>query len=307
MYKEITFPSTTGLGDIFVRCWFVDEPKAIVQIVHGMAEHGIRYEGFAKFLNDNGISVCIADHMGHGKSTSEGKDENLGYFGERDGDVHLTDDQAALTDLIKADYPGVPYILFGHSMGSFIARRYCAFYADKLNAAVFCGTAGANPGASAGRVLAGTQRVFKGSKYPSKLIDKIAFGSYNKRTENRTPFDWLTKDTEIVDAYIADKYCGHLFTVAGYNDLFNLLIFVNNYEWYTKVPKELPILLIAGAEDPVGNYGKGVKEVYDKLANTGHTDVTMKLYKDDRHEILNEFDKETVYTDVLDFINSKIK
>ena len=136
--------------------------------------------------------------------------------------------------------------------------------------------------------------------YRSKLIDKIAFGSYNKKCRpQRTPFDWLTKDNAIVDKYIDDKYCGFLFTAAGYRDLFNLLITVNRPEWFTSFNNDFPVLLIAGEDDPVGSYGAGVKKVYDSLVSAGHNNVEMKLYPGDRHEILNETDKKNVFADVL--------
>lgn len=302
-YKLTTFPSATGLGDITARGWFVENPKAIVQFVHGMAEHGKRYEAFAKALNDNGFSVVISDHMGHGDSISEGKDENYGYFGEQDGDKNLTDDQAKLTDIVKEKFPGVPIILFGHSMGSFIARRYCAFYSDKIDAAVFCGTAGANPAVGMGKAICKLERKRKGSKHKSTLIDKMAFGSYNKRTDKKTPFDWLTRDEAEVKKYIDDKFCGFLFTDAGYMDMFNLLEFVNSKEWYEKVPKDLPIFVIAGAEDPVGGYGKGVREVYARLRATGHSKTDIKLYDGARHEIHNELCKDEVYADTVAYIN----
>lgn len=305
-YKETTFPSTTELGDIFVREWLVDNPKAIVQFVHGMAEHGARYADFAAALNENGFSVVIADHMGHGRSISEGKDENYGYFGETDGDKHLADDQAKLTDIIKAENSGVPYILFGHSMGSFIARRYCAFYADKIDGAVFCGTAGKNPAVGAGKAVCSLERKMKGSKHKSTLINNMAFGSYNKRTDKKTPFDWLSRDEESVQKYIDDKLCGCLFTDAGYMDMFRLLEFVNSKEWYEKVPKDLPIFVIGGTEDPVGAYGKGVKEVYAHLRASGHNKTDMKLYDGARHEIHNELQKEEVYADTAKFINKVI-
>ena len=305
-YKEITFPSSTGLGDIFVREWLVDEPKAIIQIVHGMAEHGARYEEIAEYFNSQGFSVVIDDHMGHGKSIPGDLEENQGFFGEEDGDVHLVEDEAALTDIIKEEFPNTPVILFGHSMGSFIARRYTAFYSDKLAGAVFCGTAGSNSALKIGMALAKRERKKKGDHYKSTLIDKMAFGSYNKRTEKRTNFDWLTKEQEIVDKYIDDPYCGFLFTVCGYIDLFKLLLFVNDESWYEKVPKELPILVCAGHEDPVGAYGKGPKEVYAKLRATGHSKTDMNLYLDDRHEIHNETDRETVYADLVKFFNKAI-
>ena len=306
-YKETTFPSSTGLGDIFVREWLIDEPKAIIQIVHGMAEHGERYAEIAEYFNTQGFSVVMDDHMGHGKSIPEGKEENQGYFGEEDGDVHLVEDEATLTDMLKDEFPDVPVILFGHSMGSFITRRYLAFFADKLAGAVICGTAGANPAVKLGYALAKRERKKKGSQHKSTFIDKMAFGSYNKKTEKRTDFDWLTKDEAIVDAYLADPLCGFLFTVAGYMDMFKLLMFVNDASWYEQVPKDLPMLVTAGHDDPVGAYGKGPKEVYAKLRASGHSKTDMNLYKTDRHEIHNETDRQQVYEDLVKFFNKAIQ
>lgn len=305
-YKETTFPSSTGLGDIFVREWLIDQPKAIIQMVHGMAEHGERYADLAAYCNANGFSFVIDDHMGHGKSIPEGSEENQGYFGEEDGDVHLVEDEAILTDMLKEEFPDVPIILFGHSMGSFIARRYTAFYADKIAGAVFCGTAGSNPALKIGYALAKHLRKKNGSHFKPELIDKMAFGSYNKRTEGRTAFDWLTKDETIVDNYIADPLCGFLFTVAGYMDMFKLLMFVNDKSWYEKVPKDLPILVTGGMQDPVSSYGKGLKEVYAHLRASGHSKTDMNLYNDDRHEIHNEIDRQTVYEDLVKFFNKVV-
>ena len=305
-YREITFPSSTELGDIFVREWLVDKPKAIIQMVHGMAEHGARYQEMAEYFNSHGFSFVIDDHMGHGKSIPEGLEENQGYFGEEDGDVHLVEDEGILTDMLKEEFPEVPIILFGHSMGSFIARRYTAFYADKIAGAVFCGTAGKNPALGIAMALANREIKKKGAQHKSTLIDKMAFGSYNKRTEQRTNFDWLTKDEQIVDAYIEDPLCGFLFSSAGYLDLFKLLKFVNSEEWYGKVPNELPILVTAGHDDPVGAYGKGPKEVYARLRATGHSKTDMNLYLGDRHEIHNETDRQKVYEDLVAFFNKVI-
>ena len=242
--------------------------------------------------------MFIHDHLGHGKSVKN--DDELGYFGEKDGYKTLVNDVKLVTDLAKDKYPELPVFLFGHSMGSFIARYYTQLYSAGIKGAVFCGTAGPNPGAKVGVMLANMIIKQKGSHYRSKLIDKIAFGSYNKKCRpQRTPFDWLTKDNAIVDKYIDDKYCGFLFTAAGYRDLFNLLITVNRPEWFTSFNNDFPVLLIAGEDDPVGSYGAGVKKVYDSLVSAGHNNVEMKLYPGDRHEILNETDKKNVFADVL--------
>ena len=274
--------------------------KAIFQIAHGMAEHGERYEDFAKFLCKNGYAVYANDHIGHGKSVAT--DDDLGYFGERDGWLGFVNDAKLLTDLAKGEYPDKPVVLFGHSMGSFIARSYCEKFGADLAGAVFCGTSGTNPAAGVAIRLADVIAKIKGSRYRSEFINKLAFGAFNKKIEKpRTPFDWLSRDNAQVDKYIADKYCGFLFTAVGYRDMSTVLWSVSGKSWYANLPFVLPVLLISGEMDPVGAYGKGIRQVFRDLKSSGHKNVLMKLYKNDRHEILNELDKEDVYKDVVDW------
>ncbi|MBQ7652826.1 MAG: alpha/beta hydrolase [Clostridia bacterium] len=298
---EFSFPSVSGLADIHAAKYVpADAPKGIFQIVHGMAEHFERYEKFIDVLTANGFVVFTHDHLGHGKSVSDKCVK--GYFGEG-GYKTLVSDVAALNDIAKKEYPSLPYVLFGHSMGSFVVRCFAGTpeYNKKIDKLIACGTAGANPGAGIGIGLCNCIAAFKGEKHLSKMIDGIAFGSYNKKFEGRTNFDWLTKDNDIVDAYIADEDCGYLFTLNGYKGLFGALKFANSKECFAATPDTLPILLIAGADDPVGNYGKGVQEVYDKFKGRG-INVDIKLYPNARHEILNESDTfDNVVADVLDF------
>lgn len=306
--KEYTVPSKSGVSDVYARCWLPsDNPKAIIQIAHGMAEHGERYEDFAKYLCSKGLALFINDHVGHGKSVKS--DDDLGYFGENNGWDALVEDERTLTELIKTEFPETPVIFFGHSMGSFIAREYIRRYGkdERIKAAVFCGSSGKNPAAAIAIVLADTIAKIKGSKHRSKFIDKLAFGPYNKRTENRTAFDWLSTDKTEVDKYVADKYCGYLFTAAGYRDLFTLLNNVSGKGWYDGVYENLPLLVIAGEDDPVGTYGKGIKEIYNNLVASGKKDVTIKLYPGMRHEILNEVDRVQVYEYIASWVLSKIK
>ena len=305
--KEFTFPSASGLCDISAMSFLPQdgEIKAVLQIAHGMAEHKERYEAFAERLNENGIAVYINDHLGHGKSVKD--DNELGYFGEKDGWVNFIEDCRALMKIAQSENPGKPYIFFGHSMGSFVARSFTAKYGDELAGAVFMGTSGPNPAASAGQLLSKLIAAFKGDHYRSKLIDKIAFGAYNKRTQNRTAFDWLSRDDFQVDKYIADPYCGFLFTAYGYRDMMGLLKSVSSSEWFASFPKTLPVLLLSGAEDPVGTYGDGVKKVKELLEANGKENVSMNLYEDGRHEILNEsalFD--TVCSDLIAWIDGII-
>lgn len=306
--KEYSFPSKSGVADIFARCWVPsDGAKAVFQIAHGMAEHGERYEDFANYLCTKGFAVLINDHVGHGKSVKS--DDDLGYFGENGGWDSFVEDQRTLTEMIKAEYPDLPVIFFGHSMGSFVAREYIRRYGkdERIKATIFCGSSGKNPASAIAIHLAGAIVKAKGSKHRSKFINGVAFGPYNKKTENRTPFDWLSTDTAQVDKYIADKYCGFLFTAAGYKDLFTVLTKVSGKDWYKEVYNEIPILVVAGEDDPVGAYGKGIKQIYNDLKLSGKKDVTIKLYPGMRHEILNEVENKRVYEDIAAWSLSKIK
>ncbi|MBQ2848681.1 MAG: alpha/beta hydrolase [Clostridia bacterium] len=307
--KEYSIPSKSGIANVFARCWIPAEgPKAIFQISHGMAEHGERYEEFAAHLCNKGFAVLVDDHVGHGKSVNS--DDDLGYFGEKDGWDSFVEDERSLTEIIKEEYPDLPIVFFGHSMGSFIAREYIRRYGrdERIKAAIFCGTSGKNPASAIAIKLADGIAKAKGSRYRSKFIDKMAFGTYNKRIPDaKTSFDWLTSDSEIVDKYIKDKYCGYLFTAVGYRDLFTILDRVSGKDWYDRIYSEIPILLTAGEEDPVGLYGKGVKQVYNDLKLADKKDVTLKLYPGMRHEILNEIGREQVYEDIASWALSKTK
>lgn len=304
--KEFSFASVSGLADIHAASYLPEDAnsvKFVIQIAHGMAEHLERYEKFADVLCQNGFAVYINDHLGHGQSI-KAKSE-LGYFGEKDGWMNFVEDCHQLTKIAKDEFPGKPYIFFGHSMGSFVARYFTKKYASELTGAIFCGTAGPNPAAGIGIQVASLIGKVKGSHYLSKFIDNLAFGAYNKKFEGRTNFDWLSRDDFEVDKYIADEFCGFLFTAYGYRDMFSLLNSVSSKEWFANYPKELPVFMISGANDPVGGYSKGVNQVYEGLKNNGKTNVTLKLYPDARHEILNEsacFD--TVCKDVCDWVNS---
>lgn len=307
--KEYSVPSKSGIADVYARMWLPEgKPKAIMQIAHGMAEHGERYEAFAEYLCEKGFAVLVDDHVGHGKSVKS--DDDLGYFGENGGWSAFVEDERALTEIIKNEYPDTPIVFFGHSMGSFIAREYIRRYGtdERIKAAVICGTSGKNPASGIAVKLAGAIAKAKGSRYRSKFINSIAFGTYNGRIKNaRTPFDWLTRDEKIVDEYIADKYCGFLFTAAGYKDLFTVLDTVSGKDWYSEVSNELPLMIVSGEEDPVGAYGKGIKQVYNDLLQSGQKDVTLRLYPEMRHEILNEFGKERVFEDIALWALSKIR
>ena len=304
-HKTYSFASHTGNTDIFVQSLSPANPadiKGIIQIVHGMAEHTDRYLDVGKYLCGRGYFVIMHDQAGHGRSVKS--DEDDGYFCDKDGWLRLVDDIYEVTKLAKKQVPGKKLIIWGHSMGSFLTRKYIATYKDAVDAAVICGTSGANPGAAAGILIANLIGTFKGQKHKSKMINNIAFGSYNKRFDGNTGFEWLSANEDNVAKYVADPKCGFLFSVAGYRDLFSVLKDVSADAWFTAVPKALPMYLISGEDDPVGNYGKGVTEVYERLKAAGHTNLKMKLYKGLRHEIHNEKTNAEVYADIADFADS---
>lgn len=302
MVKNMELPSNDGVHKLHVVVWQPNgEPKAVLQLSHGMIEFIERYEGLAQYLNEQDILVIGNDHLGHGHTA--GRDEDLGYFCPEHMSETVVKDLHTVTEYAKKEYPGIPYFLLGHSMGSFMARRYLMTYGDELTGAILCGT-GEQTSATlfAGKTVAGILGAFKGQRYRSEFIRKTSFKGYNDRFEKRTENDWLTKDQSIVDWYNGHKFCTFGFTINGYKTLFEVLTYIQKQENYNKIPKNLPVYMIAGEDDPVGNYGEGVKHFYQQYKDSGIKDISIKLYPNDRHEILNELDKETVYADVADWI-----
>lgn len=301
--KEI--PSCDGIHTLRGILYLPEKPKAIVQIVHGMAEHIGRYDAFMTYLAENGCIVCGHDHLGHGKTAEN--DEELGFFAEKNGDTLVCEDMFAFGKAVKEEYPDLPLILLGHSMGSFIARRTVHLYPEACDALIIMGTGGKNPLSAIGLGISSLIKATRGEKYISKLVLSVAFSTYNKRTGGeKYSSDWLTCDEKEIKKHDADKFCTFLFTVSAMRDLIRLQTLANSKAWYAEIRKDLPILIVSGAEDPVGNYGKGVEEVYASLIAEGVTDVTRKIYPAMRHEILNELDRQTVYEDILSFISSQI-
>lgn len=306
--EEFYYDSRNGADKIHAVRYTPDDGqvKCIVQIIHGMAEHKERYEEFAQFLTERGFAVTANDHLGHGKSVAEGG--TYGYFCEQDPATVVVRDVHRLKKMTQNLYPGVPYIILGHSMGSFILRNYICRYGTGINGAIIMGTTTQPDSVTKiSKALAAMQKVFCGSRHVSKFIDNLAFGAYNDKVENaRTDKDWLTKDTECVDRYVADPLCGFTFTVNGFATMFELISRIGKPENLAKMPKELPLYVVSGAEDPVGEYGAGVHRTYDSLKLAGMQDVTLKLYDGDRHELLNETDKAVVMQDLFDWIQNKI-
>ncbi len=303
--NDFSYPSATGVCEISASSYLPDDGSfdTVLVINHGMAEHRDRYLGFIEFLTANGVAVYMHDMANHGKSNKEYAE--AGWFGEKDGWKGLIADLRTNVLKAKEENPGKKLIVMGHSMGSFICRMYTAAHPeDGFDGAIYMGTGGPNPLAATGEKLAGVIAKVFGKKHKSKLLDKLSFSAYSKPFEHRTAFDWLTRDTAIVDKYIADPYCGFLFTTQGMIDLVKLNVLSNTDEWYATLSKELRIFLISGAMDPVGDLSKGIEAVSAKLAETGHENVTTKLYPECRHEVLNELNKDEVMNDILAWIKN---
>jgi len=302
--EELTFKSKNNIYTIRAVLYIPEtEIKGILQISHGMTEFIDRYEDFAKYLTDNGYLVCGNDHMGHGGSINS--DEDLGYFGKKDSYLEIVDDLHTLTTIVKDKYPNKKYYLLGHSMGSFLARIYLFRYPNELDGAIIMGTGmQAKAALMGGKFFCNLFSLFKGWKYRSKFITNLVNGSYCKRIENaKTSTDWLTKDEEIVNWYRKQSKCTFMFTLNGYINLFNMIDALHNKNDLNKMNKDLRVLFVSGSDDPVGDYTKAVDASIKSFKDVGMRNIEYKYYPGDRHEILNELDKDIVYKDILDWLN----
>lgn len=301
---EGIFRSSDGIHDIAYTVWTPDDlPRAVVQIVHGMNEFVDRYDELANYLAAHGIVVCGDDHLGHGRTAKTSDD--LGFFGEKDGDRFLVEDVLTLNKIMKKKYRSLPYILLGHSMGSFISRAYVSVHPETVDAFVVSGTAGKGQPFGLGKLVCSVVAAFRGNRYRSKLIKKLAFSGYNKRCKGDYGVEWVTTDPVNLSKYAGDPKSTFDFTVRAYHDMFSLLSYVNSDEWYDLMPESLPILFVAGKEDPVGNYSKGVVEVADRLSDK-MSDLTVKLYDGERHELHTGLKRQEYFADLLEWINERI-
>ena len=300
MKKEFYYLSRDGKTQIHAVEWMPeDEPKGVLQICHGMVEYIERYHEFAEYLCRHGYYVTGHDHLGHGKSV---KDETeYGYFPKKNGNRCVIGDIHQLRMITSKKYPGVPYLMLGHSMGSFLLRQYLTEHGEGLAGVVIMGT-GYQPMAvlEAGQLLCRVTALFKGWKYRSKFVDNLSFGSFNKRFEpGETGREWVTSDTELCRRYVEDPMCMFRFTVGGYYQMFEGMKVLSRAGSMAQIPRDLPVLFTAGADDPVGAFGKSVKKVYKKYKSAGMKKVAIKLYAGGRHEILNETIRNQVYEDLF--------
>ena len=287
--------------EIYVHEWRdVENPKAVVQIVHGMAEHAGRYDAFARFLNERGFVVVADDHRGHGKTNPD----TLGYA-EGNMFADTVEDEAAITDYYKEAYPNLPYLLFGFSYGSFIAQSYLAKYGTRLTAAVIAGSSYKKDfEVYLGSLVAGMGCLFAPKK-PAKLIENLSFGAYKKKFEDG---EWLSVDKENNEAYYADPLCAFTCSNRFYRDFFRGLRSLYTKRYIAGLPKSLPVLLASGESDPVGNMGKGVKKLYEFYTETaGMTDVAMVLFANSRHEFLNEKEgRDKKWGTIIEFFEEQV-
>ena len=298
MKREFYYPSRDGVTKIHAIEWIPEgEVTAVLQMCHGMVEYIDRYHEFADFLTKHGVYVVGHDHLGHGKSVVS--QEKLGFFHETDGNAYVIADIQQLRMQTAKKYPGVPYFIMGHSMGSFLVRQYLGLYSGGLSGAIIMGT-GEQPSlvVNAGKLVCKIIAAIKGWDYRSKFVNNLAVGAYEKKMGAA----WLSKNPENVKKYHEDPLCGFIFTVNAYYHMFSGIAKMNQQEKEGKVAKSLPLLFVAGKDDPVGNYGKGVENVYNKYKKCGYQDVQLKLYEEDRHEILNEEDKDVVFQDILTWL-----
>ena len=303
--REDLYYDSCGAGKIHACHWPVENARAVVQIVHGIAEHVLRYDEMAEYLNGQGIAVVAEDHMGHGGSVAA--DKLRGYF--HGGWFSAVDDTAKLTELAKQMYPGVPFFLFGHSMGSFIARTMLIRFPEmELTGCVICGT-GWQPEALLGVAIPLCKFFCRngGAKKPNKTLHKLMFGNYNDRVEHqRTASDWLTRDERIVDAYEKDPLCGFIPTAGLARDMLMGISYIQKNEKLERMNRKLPCFFVSGGADSVGDYGKGVRHAVDVFKKIGMEDVSSRIYPLARHEIHNEINRTEVFEDLVEWFDKYI-
>lgn len=301
--------------EIFLNRWEPDAPediKGVVQLHHGLAEHSMRYDRLGSILAENGYVLNAYDMRGHGKTAETAIAKGEGRFGQlarKNGFETAVEDLAFIIESLKKDYPDKKIVLLGHSFGSFISQGYIEKYGERIDGCILCGTSGPQiPLAPIGKVVAKVVRAFKGPDATSKFLTKLSFGSYNKHIANpQTADDWISLNELNRQMYEMDKWCGFPLTVSFFVDITTALSTIHKKKNMKTVPTNLPVFFIYGKEDPVGGYGKTIEKLYDIYQKNGVKNLQIKGYENDRHEIFNEDDKETVEKDVLQWLSDVLK
>ncbi|MBI9105344.1 MAG: lysophospholipase [Spirochaetales bacterium] len=308
--KKIDFSYSATDGKlIHASKWEPDSgitAKGLIQFIHGMAEHRHRYDDAADFFSKAGYICFAEDHRGHGE-TASGPDERA-FFAEKDGWNTVVNDIRILSEQISGNHPDLPLILLGHSMGTALARTYMIQSPERLKMVILTGTAAVKSSTLlTGKIACGLEIIFKGNRVESPLLNQVSFGSFNNCFKpNRTISDWLSRDEAEVDKCIADPLVGFICTTGFFRDLLHGLKYINKPANANKIPEDLPVILISGENDPVGNMGKGVRQVYQSLLRAGIKDVQMKLYPGARHEVMHELNRDRVFREMLEWIENRL-
>ncbi len=304
-FSEISYPSSDSVHTVHAEIYFPKDvtPVGVVMIAHGMVDYVERYIPLAEFLCAKGYVVAGNDHLGHGKTVNDASE--FGFFAKKGGVDFVLADLYEMNKTLRANYPGLPVFLLGHSMGSFIARLYAERHPHSISGLIIHGTAGPNPVLPLGKALAALVEFFRGSYYRSKFIKKLANGGYNKRFPKEEGDNaWLTRKCEAVANKDKDARGVFSFTISGYRDLFRMLGASNSKKWFKNYPKSLPTLIVSGDADPVGSYGKGPSCVYKRLMISGAERLDLKLYPGARHELFNETNADEVFRDLYTWLES---
>lgn len=306
-----TFFQTMSDGfEVAVTRWIPDgQVKGIVQLAHGMVEHVMRYDRFGSILAENGWLLNAHDMRGHGRTAEHSLENGTGSFGylaDKNGFARVTDDVREVIQKVRADFPGKKLVLFGHSFGSFVSQNFIEEYANYIDACILMGTAGPRlPLVFFGKLLASLIALFRGKKYVSPLLEKIAFGAYTKKIPDaQNGHAWLSRDTFSVDMYVQDKWCGFNPSAQFYCDMMTGLFKIHQSKNIKKIPHELPVFIMYGNADPVGDYGKTVQELCVAYRKNGMTNVVVKEYDGARHELLHETNKDEVEDDIVSYLNA---
>ncbi len=307
IYSEFTFTSANGKADIHAAQWIPTYGvRGIVQIAHGIADHLGRYDRLARFLCEKGFVVFGCDHIGHGKSVIE--NENLGYCGENGGWGIMVSDMHKLHELARIKYPHVPYFIFGHSMGSFLTRTYMIRYGSDISGVILSGT-GQQPktALALSKALVDVEVQTHGGRYVSERMNKLIFGKYNTGIiALKSPFDWISRDEALVEAYTKDEFCGYIPSSALFRDMLEGMLYISTSRNIKRMQKDLPVFFISGDKDPVGGFGRGVIRAYRSFLDAGMSDVYMKLYHGARHELINETNYQEVFEDIINWLETKV-